>query len=101
MDGNLRKEHSREILMQHLKTITKKLKLGHNDSYKWMLTLTIPSKLDVKCLNDSKVIVLQWPSQYPNLSARDLVWAQPKRCVSVLQLVNLTQLPHSVSRNGI
>ena len=42
IDGITRKEHYVEILQQHLKNPTRKLKLGHKWVFRWTMTPNIP-----------------------------------------------------------
>lgn len=73
-DGIMNKDHYVDILTEHLKTSTRKLKLGH----KWVLQMENDhkhaSKVVTKWLNMVKV--LEWQSQSPDLSPN--VWAELK-----------------------
>jgi hypothetical protein len=78
--GIMRKENYFDILKQHLKTSVRKLKLGH----KWVFQMDNDpkhtSKVVAKWLKD-KVKVLEWPSQSPDLSPIDNLWAELKKPV--------------------
>jgi hypothetical protein len=88
----LRKENYVDILKQHLKTSVRKLKLGR----KWVFQMDNDpkhtSKVVAKWLQDSKVKVLEWPSQIPDLSPIENMRAEQKKHVSAKRPTNLTQL---------
>ena len=76
---------------QHLKTSVRKLKLGR----KWVFQMDndpkYTSKVVAKCLKDSKVKVLKWPSQSTDLNPIDIDIELKKR-VPARRPTNLTQL---------
>ena len=71
-----------DILKQHLKTSVRKLKLGH----KWIFQMDNDTKhtykVVAKWLKDNKVMVLEWPSQSPDLKTRKFVGRTEKACAS-------------------
>ena len=68
-----------DILKQHLKTSVRKLKLG----LKWVFQMDNDrkhtSKVVAKWLKDSKVKVLEWPSQRPGLNPTELLWVSASK----------------------
>ena len=50
------------------------------------------SKVVAKWLTDNKVMVLEWPSQSPDLNLVEHLWAELKKCVRSRRPTNLTQL---------
>ena len=73
IDGIMKMEKYVDILIQHLKTSVRKLKLGR----KWIFQKDNDpkhnSKAVAKCLKDNKVKVLEWPSQSLDLSIENLL----------------------------
>ena len=92
LDGIMRMENDVDILKQHLKTSVRKLKLGH----KWVFQMDNDpkhtSKVGAKWLKESKVKVLEWPSQSPNLNPLENLWVELKKRVQARRPTNLTQL---------
>uniref|UniRef100_A0AAZ3QWW3 Tc1-like transposase DDE domain-containing protein n=1 Tax=Oncorhynchus tshawytscha TaxID=74940 RepID=A0AAZ3QWW3_ONCTS len=92
IDGIMRKKNYVYILKQHLKTSVKKLNLGR----KWVFQMNNDpkhtSKVVAKCLKDNKVKVFEWPSQSPDLSPIEHLWAELNKCVRARRPTNLTQL---------
>ena len=88
-----------DILKQHLKTSVRKLELGR----KWIFPLDNhpkhTSKVVAKCLKDDKVKVLGLPSQSPDLSPIEHLWAELKKCVQS-RPTNLTQLHQLCQEEG-
>jgi hypothetical protein len=77
----MRKGNYVDILMQHLKTSVRKLKLGR----KWVLQMDNDPK------HTSKVVA-KWPSQSPDLNPIEHLWAELTKCVRARRPTNLTQL---------
>ena len=98
-NGIMRQDNYVDKLKQHLKTSVRKLKLG----LKWVFQMDNDpkhtSKVVAKWLKDNQVKVLEWPSQSPDLSPIENLWAELK-CVQARRPTNLTQLHQLCQRNG-
>ena len=81
IDGIMRQEKDVDILRQHLKTSVRKLKLGR----KWLFQMNNypkhSSKFVAKKRKDNKVKVFESPSQSPDLSPIESLWAELKKRV--------------------
>ena len=66
IDG-MRLENDVDLLKQHLKTLVRKLKLGHKWAFQMDNDPKHTSKVVAKWLKDNKVKVLEWP-QSPDLN---------------------------------
>ena len=96
IDGIMREGNYVDILTQHLNTSVRTLKLGR----KWVFQMDDDpkhtSKVVAKWLKDNNVKVSEWPSQSPDLSAIENVWAELEKCVRVTGI----SFTSSVRRNG-
>ena len=81
-----------DILKQHLTTSVRKLKLGRKWVFQMANDSKQTSKVVTKWLKDNKVKVLKWPSQSPDLSLIENLWAELKKHARERRPTNLTQL---------
>ena len=92
IDGIMRQENYVDILIRHLKTSVRKLKLGR----KWVFQMDNDpkhtSKVVAKWLKNNKVKILEWPSQSPDLNSRENLWTELKKHVRTRRPTNLTPL---------
>lgn len=79
-------------LRQHLKTSATTLNLGCKLVFRMDNDPKHTSKLVTKCFKDNKVRVSEWPSQSPDLSPTENLWAALKRWVTARRPTNPTQL---------
>lgn len=79
-------------LRQHLKTSATTLNLGCKLVFRMDNDPKHTSKLVTKCFKDNKVRVSEWPSQSPDLSPTEDLWAALKRWVTARRPTNPTQL---------
>ena len=98
IEGIMRQENNVDILKQHLKTSVKKLKLGRKWVFQMNNVSKHTSKVVAKWLKDSKVNVLEWPSQSPDLNPI-VNWAELKKRMRARRPTNLTQL-HQLCQEG-
>uniref|UniRef100_A0AAZ3PGF5 Tc1-like transposase DDE domain-containing protein n=1 Tax=Oncorhynchus tshawytscha TaxID=74940 RepID=A0AAZ3PGF5_ONCTS len=92
IDGIMREENYVDILKQHLKTSVRKLKLGRTWVFQMDNDLKHTSKSVAKWFKDSKVKVLEWPSQSPDLNPIEMLSADLKNRLRARRPTNLTQL---------
>lgn len=85
-------ERKQYTLRQHLKTSATTLNLGCKLVFRMDNDPKHTSKLVTKCFKDNKVRVSEWPSQSPDLSPTEDLWAALKRWVTARRPTNPAQL---------